>query len=37
MMNQIRDWQPPNVTCTGYLTGRSLREIYASSDMFIFP
>lgn len=29
--------KPPNMTFTGYLKGESLAELYASSDLFIFP
>lgn len=34
MKNELKDYP---VTFTGYLTGEDLSEVYASSDLFIFP
>ncbi|WP_425621030.1 glycosyltransferase family 4 protein [Desulforudis sp. Tu-874] len=37
MMQRVRAWARPGITCTGYLTGQPLRAMYASSDIFVFP
>lgn len=37
MMEQGRKEAPQNVTFTGYRSGEELAELYASSDLFVFP
>lgn len=34
---ELREQAPGNVTFAGYKTGEELAEIYASSDLFVFP
>lgn len=36
-LDHIKRLMPDNVIYTGYLLGQSLSEIYASSDVFVFP
>lgn len=37
MMEYGRKEAPPNVTFTGYRSGEELAELYAASDLFVFP
>ncbi|MCK8816703.1 glycosyltransferase family 1 protein [Natroniella sulfidigena] len=34
---KLKQDAPNNVTFTGYLTGKKLRKIYATADIFVFP
>lgn len=36
-LDDVKKKQRENMTCTGYLEGDALAEIYASSDLFVFP
>jgi glycosyltransferase involved in cell wall biosynthesis len=36
-LQEMQNQSPSNVTYTGYLNGNTLAEIYASSDLFVFP
>jgi glycosyltransferase involved in cell wall biosynthesis len=36
-LHEMQNHTPSNVTYTGYLNGQTLAEIYASSDLFVFP
>lgn len=37
MLEQVARWKLKNVTCTGYLTGVPLAQMYANADIFFFP
>jgi glycosyltransferase involved in cell wall biosynthesis len=36
-LHDMQNQSPANVTYTGYQSGETLAEIYASSDLFVFP
>ncbi|MGG3625821.1 glycosyltransferase family 1 protein [Bacillus gobiensis] len=37
MKHHLESQAPPNMTIAGYKKGKELSEIYASSDLFVFP
>ncbi|PLS05568.1 glycosyltransferase family 4 protein [Neobacillus cucumis] len=37
LREELESQAPPNMTFTGYLGGERLAEVYAASDLFVFP
>lgn len=37
LMGKLNAIEYPDITCTGFLRGRELSEMYASCDLFVFP
>jgi glycosyltransferase involved in cell wall biosynthesis len=37
LVEELQKQKPNNMTFTGYLKGEALAELYASSDLFVFP
>ncbi|MGM0903568.1 MAG: glycosyltransferase family 4 protein [Bacillota bacterium] len=37
LLEELQKEKPPNMTFVGYLKGEQLAELYAASDLFVFP
>ena len=37
LLETLQNHKPPNMSFTGYLKGERLAEVYAASDIFVFP